>query len=246
MLKEVGASGQISLGKKYAGKLFDVILHPGDRFELIPVHIVATAPPQAPAIVQVADGWGPPGGYDGCTQWALDNRVALEQYARQIGEEGTAAEQLQRFLAEHPEMVAGDHGEVGSVRQSEPGRPAFKELGGTHRDRAGQVTAGWQVGDSWATVGRGPGLLSTRRIVWQCYHLTQAAVIMLAAIHTFKFRLCKFSSAMTCGDVFNFPFIFKSLYGFRDLHIRLIHQMQAAQYGSMPFSVELAGRSDIV
>jgi hypothetical protein len=25
MLKEVGASGQISLGKKYAGRLFDVI-----------------------------------------------------------------------------------------------------------------------------------------------------------------------------------------------------------------------------
>lgn len=34
MLKEVGASGQISLGKKYVGKLYDVICHPGDRFEL--------------------------------------------------------------------------------------------------------------------------------------------------------------------------------------------------------------------
>lgn len=112
MLKEVGASGQISLGKKYAGKLFDVILHPGDRFELIPVRIVATAPPLMPQILQVPDGWIPPGGYDGCTQWALDNRVALEQYARQIEEEGTAAEQLQRFLAEHPEMLAGDHGEI--------------------------------------------------------------------------------------------------------------------------------------
>jgi hypothetical protein len=39
MLKEVGASGQISLGKKYAGKLFDVILHPGDRFELVPIRV---------------------------------------------------------------------------------------------------------------------------------------------------------------------------------------------------------------
>ncbi|NGZ82795.1 type II toxin-antitoxin system CcdA family antitoxin [Duganella aceris] len=109
MLKEVGASGQISLGKKYAGKLFDVILHPNDRFELIPV---ATASPQAPQICQVPDGWVPPGGYDGCTQWSLDNRVALEDYARQIEEEGTAAEQLQRFLAEHPEMLADDHGEI--------------------------------------------------------------------------------------------------------------------------------------
>lgn len=112
MLKEVGASGQISLGKKYAGKLFDVICHPGDRFELIPVRVVATTPPQTPQIVQVPDGWVPPGGYGGCTQWALDNRDALEQYARQIEEEGTAAEQLQRFLAAHPEMLTGDHAEI--------------------------------------------------------------------------------------------------------------------------------------
>jgi hypothetical protein len=112
MLKEVGASGQISLGKKYAGRLFEVILHPGDRFELIPVRVVATAPPQAPQIVQAPDGWVPPGGYDGCTQWALDNRDALEYYARQTEEEGTAAEQLRRFLDEHPEMVDGNHGEI--------------------------------------------------------------------------------------------------------------------------------------
>lgn len=112
MLKEVGASGQISLGKKYAGKLFDVIIHPGDRFELIPVRVVATASPQGPEIVQAPDGWVPPGGYDGCTKWALDNRDALEHYARQIEDKGTAAEQLQRYLAEHPEMVSGDHVEI--------------------------------------------------------------------------------------------------------------------------------------
>ncbi|MFA9215934.1 MAG: hypothetical protein ACEQSK_02410 [Sphingomonadaceae bacterium] len=112
MLKEVGASGQISLGKKFAGKLFDVILHPDDRFELIPVRIVATAPPHTPQVLHAPDGWLPPGGYDGCTTWALDNREALEQYARQIEEEGTAAEQLQRFLAEHPEMLSGDLGEI--------------------------------------------------------------------------------------------------------------------------------------
>lgn len=112
MLKEVGASGQISLGKKYAGKLYDVICHPGDRFELIPVRVVATAHPAPPQIVPAPDGWVPPGGYDGCTKWALDNRDALENYARQIEESGTAAEQLQRFLAEHPEMLTDDHGEI--------------------------------------------------------------------------------------------------------------------------------------
>lgn len=112
MLKEVGASGQISLGKKYAGRLFDVILHPDDRFELIPVRIVATAAAHAPQIVQAPDGWVPPGGYDGCTKWALDNRDALARYARQIEEEGTAAEQLRRFLDEHPELLNGGDGEI--------------------------------------------------------------------------------------------------------------------------------------
>lgn len=112
MLKEVGASGQISLGKKYAGKLYDVIIHPDGRFELIPVRVVATAHPQRPEIVQAPDGWVPPGGYDGCTKWALDNRDALEYYAQQVDQEGTAAEQLQRYLAEHPEGLSGDHVEI--------------------------------------------------------------------------------------------------------------------------------------
>lgn len=112
MLKEVGASGQISLGKKFAGRRFDVIHHPDGRFELIPIRVVATAPAQAPQIVQAPDGWVPPGGYDGCTKWALENRDALEYYARQVEETGTAAEQLQRYLAEHPEMTNGDHAEI--------------------------------------------------------------------------------------------------------------------------------------
>ena len=111
MLKEVGASCQILLGEKYAGRQFEVIHHPDDRFELITV-VVATTPPQASHIVQAPDGWVPPGGYDGCTQWALDNRDALEYYARQVEEEGTAAEQLQRFLAEHPDLATDDHGEI--------------------------------------------------------------------------------------------------------------------------------------
>lgn len=112
MLKEVGASGQISLGKKYAGKLFDVIIHPDERFELIPVRVVATATPQAPRMVQSADGWVPPGGYEACTQWALDNRAALEHYANDVEQSGTAAEQLQRYLSEHPELLAEDNVKV--------------------------------------------------------------------------------------------------------------------------------------
>ncbi len=110
MLKEVGASGQISLGKKYAGRRYEIISHADGRFELIPVRLVAVAQPQVPEIVTSPDGWKPPGGYDGCTQWALDNRAALDNYARQNEVEGTAAEQLQRYLAEHPDALS--HGEV--------------------------------------------------------------------------------------------------------------------------------------
>ncbi len=46
MLKEVGTSGQISLGKKYAGRLFEVVTHADGRIELLPMKAVpdVTAP----------------------------------------------------------------------------------------------------------------------------------------------------------------------------------------------------------
>ena len=106
MLKEVGASGQISLGKKFAGRLFDVVFHEDERFEPFPMKVVpqgrpAPAPSLQPLrVVNAPDGWVPPGGYAQCSQWALDNREALTAYAQQIEEEGTAAEQLEKYLAE--------------------------------------------------------------------------------------------------------------------------------------------------
>lgn len=58
MLKEVGASGQISLGKKYAGQLFDVVFCPDGRVELVPMKAVPTvgeaANFQYPAAVTVS------------------------------------------------------------------------------------------------------------------------------------------------------------------------------------------------
>jgi hypothetical protein len=36
------------------------------------------------------DGWKPPGGYDNCSPWALDNRDALPAYAQGIAWHGTA------------------------------------------------------------------------------------------------------------------------------------------------------------
>jgi len=103
MLKEVGASGQISLGKKFAGRLFDVVIHEDERFELFPMKAVPQGRPAPSRQVQPArasGGWVPPGGYTQCSQWALDNREALTAYAQQIQEEGTAAEQLEKYLAQ--------------------------------------------------------------------------------------------------------------------------------------------------
>ncbi len=40
MLKEVGASGQISLGKRFAGQLFEVTFHSDGRVEMLPMQAV--------------------------------------------------------------------------------------------------------------------------------------------------------------------------------------------------------------
>jgi hypothetical protein len=67
MLKEVGASGQISLGKKYAGQLFDMVFHADGRVELVPMKAVPAV--QEPAVAgapgvqeeaaayRIGDGW---------------------------------------------------------------------------------------------------------------------------------------------------------------------------------------------
>ena len=68
MLKVVGASGQISLGKKYAGQLFDMVFYPDGRVELVPMKAVPavyeTQAASVPDRVQeelgtyrVGDGW---------------------------------------------------------------------------------------------------------------------------------------------------------------------------------------------
>jgi hypothetical protein len=56
MLKEVGASGQISLGKKYAGQLFDMQVLADGRVQLLPVKVVPVAQ-QELAAYPMGDGW---------------------------------------------------------------------------------------------------------------------------------------------------------------------------------------------
>jgi hypothetical protein len=68
MLKEVGASGQISLGKKYAGQLFDLQTRPDGTIVLQPMQVVPAplavqenrpAYPATPPAAQ-ASGWNTP------------------------------------------------------------------------------------------------------------------------------------------------------------------------------------------
>jgi Post-segregation antitoxin CcdA len=57
MLKEVGASGQISLGKKFAGQLFDVRFLETGEVQMKPVRIVSAMPAVGtkPATLQAED-----------------------------------------------------------------------------------------------------------------------------------------------------------------------------------------------
>lgn len=78
MLKEVGASGQISLGKKYAGQLFDLQSMEDGRLVLQPMRAV----PVTPAGVQeeparYAAGTPPP---QPATDWAQQHAPAIDEY----------------------------------------------------------------------------------------------------------------------------------------------------------------------
>lgn len=66
MLKEVGTSGQISLGKKYAGQLFDVSTEPDNTIVLRPVKVVPVS-----AVVQTPSP---------AASWAEDNAAEIASY----------------------------------------------------------------------------------------------------------------------------------------------------------------------
>ncbi|NVE00386.1 hypothetical protein [Massilia sp. BJB1822] len=90
MLRQVNAEGRIELGEEYAGQIFTLVTHPDRRLELLP----ADVPESSQA------------------SWLLSNQEALDAYSRRIAAEGTAAEQLQRYLAEHPEALEERDGKV--------------------------------------------------------------------------------------------------------------------------------------
>ena len=54
MWKVAGSSGQLALGKKFAGRLFESVFHADGRVELLGVRVVLARQPVADADVSVA------------------------------------------------------------------------------------------------------------------------------------------------------------------------------------------------
>ena len=83
MLKEVGASGQISLGKKFSGQLFDVVIRPDGTVVMSPVKVVPatltlfeTGAPE-PISNQPAEVAEP---LQSTSEWALANVTHIDAY----------------------------------------------------------------------------------------------------------------------------------------------------------------------
>lgn len=138
MLKEVGASGQISLGKKYAGQLFDVVFYPDGRVELVPMKAVpavfetkATSVPsgvqEEASTYRVGDGWltperlaarkaGPERSPEEierlAAQWEAENKDAIGAYNRRIEREGSMGWRIYEWRKRQAALKAPD-GEPG-------------------------------------------------------------------------------------------------------------------------------------
>ena len=135
MLKEVGASGQISLGKKYAGQLFDMVSYPDGRVELVPMKVVPAVQAsgaqnhsvqEEAAAYRVGDGWLTPerlarrkAAYERTpeemetarSQWEAENKDAIEamnQRMTKIGSMGRRIHEWRKTKAERESAQTDD------------------------------------------------------------------------------------------------------------------------------------------
>lgn len=130
MLKEVGASGQISLGKKYAGQLFDMTVQADGSIVMQPVKVVPVTPSvqEESATYKVnaaGDGWltperiarrvaaaarSPAEVEAARTQWEDENKDAIEAMNRRISKIGSMARRIHEWRQEKAshQAVAGD------------------------------------------------------------------------------------------------------------------------------------------
>lgn len=132
MLKEVGTSGQISLGKKYAGQLFDLTVQDDGCIVMRPVKVVPATPgvqeevaaytvsPAAPT----GDGWQTPKRLArraaaaarspvemeaARTQWEEENKEAIEAMNQRLAKIGSMARRIHEWRkAKTQQAVASD------------------------------------------------------------------------------------------------------------------------------------------
>lgn len=80
MLKEVGASGQISLGKKYAGQLFDLKTADDGSVTLTPVKVVPIAQEEAAPYAAAGSQAAAHSRAQTAKTWADAHAAEIEQY----------------------------------------------------------------------------------------------------------------------------------------------------------------------
>ena len=94
MLKEVGASGQISLGRKFAGQLFDVQFLETGVVQMLPVRVVpATSEPEQSAARKLSR---PPQTVSPARQeqWERENAQAIAAFNQRMDQMGSPAQRL--------------------------------------------------------------------------------------------------------------------------------------------------------
>ncbi|MCF8156867.1 MAG: hypothetical protein K9K35_12735 [Rhodoferax sp.] len=92
MLKEVGASGQISLGKKYAGQLFEMQIAVDGAVTLTPVKVVPVA--QAPVAAEELAAYK----VSTTTQeWASVHADEIAQYNEWVTQREPYAQRVRRW-----------------------------------------------------------------------------------------------------------------------------------------------------
>jgi hypothetical protein len=102
MLKEVGASGQISLGKKYAGQLFDMQIAADGSVTLTPVKVVPVAQTVREELavykVEASDAATP--GSPTTKEWASAHAAEIDQYNQWANQREPYSQRVRRWRTE--------------------------------------------------------------------------------------------------------------------------------------------------
>lgn len=95
MLKEVGASGQISLGKKYAGQLFEVETQADGSIVMRPVKVVpmTLGVQESPTIYDAKAS----AARESTQQWADAHATEIDQYNAWASEREPYAQRVKRW-----------------------------------------------------------------------------------------------------------------------------------------------------